>query len=153
MFVFFFGLLLELFCNLSLFQNEKKGNFPIPLSEVEYEGFRLDQGERLLLTEDAGTIRIPVGDHVGEVACSYDYDGLLNMTVRPMWKMSTGRFGRGTLKFFSTKNPKHDTQTAWIPVGKETELRCSFPSAGENLYEPGLSYIDFASMPLIFHRL
>ena len=81
-FVFFFGLLLELFCNLSLFQNEKEGNFPIPLSEVEYEGFRLDQGERLLLTEDAGTIRIPVGAYVGEVACSYDYDGLLNMTVR-----------------------------------------------------------------------
>lgn len=38
-FVFFLGLLLELFCNLSLFQNEKEGNFPIPLSEVEYEAF------------------------------------------------------------------------------------------------------------------
>ena len=141
-FVFFFGLLLELFCNLSLFQNEKEGNFPIPLSEVEYEGFRLDQGERLLLTEDAGTIRIPVGAYVGEVACSYDYDGLLNMTVRAYVENEYGEVRERDAEIFLDKNPK-TIQTAWIPVGKETDCVELSVSRGD-LYEPGLSYIDFA---------
>lgn len=147
-FVFFFGLLLELFCNLSLFQHEKEGNFPIPLSEVEYEGFRLDQGERLLLTEDAGTIRIPVGAYVGEVACSYDYDGLLNMTVRAYVENEYGEVRERDAEIFLDKNPK-TIQTAWIPVGKETDCVELSVSRGD-LYEPGLSYIDFASMPLSF---
>ena len=147
-FVFFLGLLLELFCNLSLFQNEKEGNFPIPLSEVEYEGFRLDQRERLLLTEDAGTIRIPVGAYVGEVACSYDYDGLLNMTVRAYVENEYGEVRERDAEIFLDKNPK-TIQTAWIPVGKETDCVELSVSRGD-LYEPGLSYIDFASMPLSF---
>jgi uncharacterized membrane protein len=147
-FVFFFGLLLELFCNLSLLHHEKEGNFSIPLSNVEYKGFQLEQGGRLRLTEEAGTIRIPVGTYVGELACSYDYDGLLNMTAKAYVENEYGEIRERDAEILRDKNPK-TIQTAWIPVGKEADCIELSVSRGE-LYEPGLSYIDFASMPLEF---
>ena len=147
-FVFLLGLLLELCCNRSLFQHEKTGNFSIPLSQVEYEGFQLEQGERLRLTEEAGIIRIPVGTYVGELACSYDYDGLLNMTARAYVENDYGEIRERDAKILRDRNPK-TIQTAWISIGRETDRIELSVSRGE-LYEPGLSYIDFASMPLSF---
>ena len=147
-FVLLLGLLLELCCNRSLFQHEKTGNFSIPLSQVEYEGFQLEQGERLRLTEEAGIIRIPVGTYVGELACSYDYDGLLNMTARAYVENDYGEIRERDAKILRDRNPK-TIQTAWISIGRETDRIELSVSRGE-LYEPGLSYIDFASMPLSF---
>lgn len=147
-FVFLLGLLLELCCNRSLFQHEKTGNFSIPLSQVEYEGFQLEQGERLRLTEEAGIIRIPVGTYVGELACSYDYDGLLNMTARAYVENDYGEVRERDAKILRDRNPK-TIQTAWISIGRETD-RIELSVSRGDLYEPGLSYIDFASMPLSF---
>ena len=147
-FVFLLGLLLELCCNRSLFQHEKTGNFSIPLSQVEYEGFQLEQGERLRLTEEAGIIRIPVGTYVGELACSYDYDGLLNMTARAYVENDYGEIRERDAKILRDRNPK-TIQTAWISIGRETD-RIELSVSRGDLYEPGLSYIDFASMPLSF---
>lgn len=147
-FVFLLGLLLELCCNRSPFQHEKTGNFSIPLSQVEYEGFQLEQGERLRLTEEAGIIRIPVGTYVGELACSYDYDGLLNMTARAYVENDYGEVRERDAKIFHDRNPK-TIQTAWISIGRETD-RIELSVSQGDLYEPGLSYIDFASMPLSF---
>ena len=147
-FVFLLGLLLELCCNRSLFQHEKTGNFSIPLSQVEYEGFQLEQGERLRLTEEAGIIRIPVRTYVGELACSYDYDGLLNMTARAYVENDYGEIRERDAKILRDRNPK-TIQTAWISIGRETD-RIELSVSRGDLYEPGLSYIDFASMPLSF---
>ncbi len=147
-FVFLLGLLLELCCNRSLFQHEKTGNFSIPLSQVEYEGFQMEQGERLRLTEEAGIIRIPVGTYVGELACSYDYDGLLNMTARAYVENDYGEIRERDAKVLRDRNPK-TIQTAWISIGRETD-RIELSVSRGDLYEPGLSYIDFASMPLSF---
>ena len=44
--VFALGILFELFCNLPLIQNKGEGNFEIPLSQTEYEGFELRTAER-----------------------------------------------------------------------------------------------------------
>ena len=85
---------------------------------------------------------------MGEVACSYDYDGLLNMTVRAYVENEYGEVRERDAEIFLDKNPK-TIQTAWIPVGKETDCVELSVSRGD-LYEPGLSYIDFASMPLSF---
>lgn len=147
-FVFLLGLLMELCCNRSLFQHEETGNFSIPLSQVEYEGFQLEQGERLRLTEESGIIRIPVGTYVGELACSYDYDGLLNMTARAYVENDYGEVRERDAKILHDRNPK-TIQTAWISIGRETE-RIELSVSRGDLYEPGLSYIDFASMPLSF---
>lgn len=89
-----------------------------------------------------------MGAYVGEVACSYDYDGLLNMTVRAYVENEYGEVRERDAEIFLDKNPK-TIQTAWIPVGKETDCVELSVSRGD-LYEPGLSYIDFASMPLSF---
>lgn len=147
-FVFFFGLFLELLCSLSLFRNEKTGNFSIPLSKAECEGFQLEEGTGLRLTEEAGTIRIPVDAYVGELACFYDYDGLLNMTVRSYVENEYREIRERDAKILHDRNPK-TIQTAWIPVKGEAEY-IEISVSREGLYEPGLSYIDFASKPLIF---
>lgn len=148
--VFALGILFELFCNLPLIQNKREGNFEIPLSQTEYEGFELRTAENgsqaLVLTEEVGRIHIPVGEFIGKLACSYEYEGLLNLTAEAHVENEYGEVRERDSIKIQDRNPKTN-KTTWLNIRRETES-VDLTVSREGLFEPGLSYIDFSSMPL-----
>lgn len=176
-FVLVFGLLMEFFCNLPLIRNQAEGNFEIPLSELTFEGFELEYGAAdaknsdirengealsggessgqaqpapvsLRLTADTGTIQIPVNGFIGELACTYEYDGLLNLSAEANVENEYGEVRERDALKITDRNPK-PVKTTWLCIGRKTQS-VDLTVSRDGLYEPGLSYIDFGSMPLSF---
>ena len=117
--VFALGILFELFCNLPLIQNKGEGNFEIPLSQTEYEGFELRTAENgsqaLVLTEEVGRIHIPVGEFIGKLACSYEYEGLLNLTAEAHVENEYGEVRERDSIKIQDRNPKTN-KTTWLNI-------------------------------------
>lgn len=161
LFVLFFGLAMEFFCNLPLIKNREQGTFPISLSEIEYEGFTLEKKEKmgeshasdsservLTLTEETGTIHIPINGYIGKLACSYEYEGLLNLQAVAHVKNEYGELRERDALIIQDRNPK-TVKTTWLKIGRDTES-IDLVVSRDSLYESGLSYIDFDAMPLSF---
>ena len=79
------GIFLEIFCNLPLFRansGKNQGSFSVDISQTTYEGFHEDGG-KLVFDGNGGKIRVPLsGRYVDKLCYSYEYEGLLNATVK-----------------------------------------------------------------------
>lgn len=102
----------------------------------------------LRLTADTGTIHIPVNGFIGELACTYEYGGLLNLSAEADVENEYGEVRERDALKITDRNPK-PVKTTWLRIGRKTHS-VDLTVSRDGLYEPGLSYIDFSSMPLSF---
>ncbi|MCI7262647.1 MAG: hypothetical protein MR562_05480, partial [Clostridiaceae bacterium] len=147
--VLFFGILLELFCNYPAIRERQRGGSEvteISLQEISREGFEERDG-KLVLAADSGFLHIPLdGSYVGKFCYSYEYDGLLNATVRVGYRNIYGEVRERDARMTEDHNPKV-LKTSWIPVNGRAEY-VDISVTRDNLREAGLSYVDFDSLPL-----
>lgn len=157
--VFAIGLLGELFCNIpALRANGFAGQVTriIDFSDIQTSGFEIvkeddssgtDEKEILKLTDDTGYIRIPLdGTYVSRFIYSYDYDGLLNATVRLGYRNVYGEQGEQDARMITDRNCRV-LKLSSIPVNGKIDY-VDILIKREELEEKGLSYIDFDKMSL-----
>lgn len=149
LFVLIVGIILEFFCNLMPIRansGKNHGSFVIDMSRVSAEGFHEERG-KLVFDGEEGTIHVPLdGRYVGKFRYSYEYDGLLNATVKIGVYNEYGELRERDILTVEDRNSKN-IKNSWIPVGKRAEY-ARIHISREMLDEPGLSYINFAGMPL-----
>ena len=148
--VFLLGLCLEFFCNVPALQAQKDGNasYAIALGDVSQSGFE-ETDEGLRLAGEEGFLHIPLrGGYIGDFCYSYEYDGLLNVSVRVGLNNAYGEVRERDARNLTDRNCKV-LNTSWIPVQKKAAYVDLYVSR-DGLREPGLSYIDFDSLPLTF---
>ncbi len=150
-FVILFGLILEfafLFPALRAKGGENHGRQETELSEISQEGFELTE-DGLRLKGESGFLHIPLdGSYVGKFVYSYEYDGLLNVSVRIGVRNVYGELRERDAVTLEDRNSRV-LDTSWIPVGAKADYVEIYVSR-DGLREEGLSYIDFDSMPLTF---
>ena len=143
------GIFLEIFCNLPLFRansGKNQGSFSVDISQTTYEGFHEDGG-KLVFDGNGGKIRVPLsGRYVDKLCYSYEYEGLLNATVKVGVYNEYGELRERDILTVEDRNSKN-IKTSWIPVGKRAEY-AEIYIFRDALDEPGLSYIDFSGFPL-----
>ena len=116
------------------------------MSRVTYEGFHEEDG-KLVFDGENGKIRVPLnGRFVGKFCYSYEYDGLLNATVKVGVYNDYGELRERDILTVTDRNSKN-VKNSWIPVNRRAEYAEIYVFR-EALDEPGLSYIDFKAMPL-----
>ena len=149
--VLFLGIVLELFCNYPAIRERQRGNSEvteISLQEISREGFEERDG-KLFLAVDSGFLHIPLdGGYVGKFCYSYEYDGLLNATVRVGYRNIYGEVRERDARMTEDRNPKV-LKTSWIPVNGRAEY-VDISVTRESLREAGLSYVNFDLLPLTF---
>lgn len=147
--VFAIGIFLEVLCNLPLLRansGKSHGSFTVDMSRVTYEGFHEEDG-KLVFDGENGKIRVPLnGRFVGKFCYSYEYDGLLNATVKVGVYNDYGELRERDILTVTDRNSKN-VKNSWIPVNRRAEYAEIYVFR-EALDEPGLSYIDFKAMPL-----
>lgn len=147
--VFAIGIFVEVLCNLSLLRansGKSHGSFTVDMSRVTYEGFHEEDG-KLVFDGENGKIRVPLnGRFVGKFCYSYEYDGLLNATVKVGVYNDYGELRERDILTVTDRNSKN-VKNSWIPVNRRAEYAEIYVFR-EALDEPGLSYIDFKAMPL-----
>lgn len=147
--VFVMGIFLEVLCNLPLIRanaGKSQGSFAVDMSRVTYEGFHEEDG-KLIFDGENGKIRIPLDGRFVEKFCySYEYDGLLNTTVKVGVYNDYGELRERDILTVEDRNSKN-VKNSWIPVGKKAEYAEIYVFR-DALDEPGLSYINFRAMPL-----
>lgn len=143
------GIFLEIFCNLPLIRansGNNQGSFSVDISQTTYEGFHEDGG-KLVFDGNGGKIRVPLsGRYVDKLCYSYEYEGLLNATVKVGVYNEYGELRERDILTVEDRNSKN-IKTSWIPVGKRAEY-AEIYIFRDALDEPGLSYIDFSGFPL-----
>ena len=143
------GIFLEIFCNLPLIRansGKNQGSFSVDISQTTYEGFHEDGG-KLVFDGNGGKIRVPLsGRYVDKLCYSYEYEGLLNATVKVGVYNEYGELRERDILTVEDRNSKN-IKTSWIPVGKRAEY-AEIYIFRDALDEPGLSYIDFSGFPL-----
>lgn len=143
------GIFLEVLCNLPLLRansGKSQGSFIVDMNRVTYEGFHEENG-KLIFDGENGKIRVPLdGQFVGKFCYSYEYDGLLNTTVKVGVYNDYGELRERDILTVEDRNSKN-VKNSWIPVGRRAEYAEIYVFR-EILDEPGLSYIDFKAMPL-----
>ena len=143
------GIFLEILCNLPLIRansGKSRGSFAVDISQTTYEGFHEDSG-KLVFDGDGGRIRVPLGGRYVDKFCySYEYEGLLNATVKVGVYNEYGELRERDILTVEDRNSKH-IKTSWIPAGKRAEY-AEIYIFRDALDEPGLSYIDFSGFPL-----
>lgn len=149
--VFVLGLCLEFFCNLpALFARGENApaSYAVSMEKISQSGFEeTDKG--LLLTGEEGFIHVPLsGDYIGDFCYSYEYEGLLNVSVRVGIKNVYGETRERDAKNITDRNSKV-LKNSWIPVHGKADYVDLYVTR-DGLREPGLSYIDFDAMPLLF---
>ena len=139
------GIFLEIFCNLPLIRansGKNQGSFSVDISQTTYEGFHEDGG-KLVFDGNGGKIRVPLsGRYVDKLCYSYEYEGLLNATVKVGVYNEYGELRERDILTVEDRNSKN-IKTSWIPVGKRAEY-AEIYIFRDALDEPGLSYIDFS---------
>lgn len=147
--VFAIGIFVEVLCNLPLLRansGKSHGSFTVDMSRVTYEGFHEEDG-KLVFDGENGKIRVPLnGRFVGKFCYSYEYDGLLNATVKVGVYNDYGELRERDILTVTDRNSKN-VKNSWIPVNRRAEYAEIYVFR-EALDEPGLSYIDFKAMPL-----
>lgn len=151
LFVLGFGLAAEFLMNIpALLANGWKAETrrEIVWEDISQEGFQ-KEGNRFTLTGDSGYIHIPLdGSYIGKFGYSYEYDGLLNVTVRVGMRNVYGESRERDAKTMVDRNSRV-LQESWIPVFGQADY-VDLHVTRDLLREPGLSYIDFDSMELAF---
>lgn len=146
--VFWIGICLECLCNLPLFLAQRRGNasYSIAAADLEYSGFE-ETENGLFLTGEEGFLHIPLtGDYIGTFRYSYDYEGLLQVSVRIGMENVYGEVREKSARNEIDRNCKV-LDTSWIPIyGKAAYVDLYLNR--EMLREEGLSYLDFDAMPL-----
>ena len=149
LFVILFGIIAELCC---LFPAARAlggyGRFQsvsLDLSDAAYTGFELAGGE-LVLTEDVGFLRIPLGGrYTGKFVYSYRYDGLMNAEVKVASRNAFGELREKEMVITRDRNPRILPESR-IPVNGFAEY-AEITLNRNDLREAGLSQYDFDSMP------
>lgn len=143
------GILLEVFCNLPLLRadsGKSRGSFIVDMSQVAFEGFHEENG-RLIFDGESGKVYIPLrGRYVDKFCYSYEYEGLLNATVKVGIYNDYGEVRERDILSVEDRNSKN-IGNSWIPVGKRAEY-AEIYIFRDALDEPGLSYINFEQLPL-----
>lgn len=147
--VLFLGICLEFFCNVPLLLAQKNGeaSYSIAIEEMAYSGFE-ETEDGLCLTGEDGFVHVPLkGTYLGAFRYSYEYDGLLNLSVRVGMENAYGEVQEKSARNLMDRNCKV-LNTSWIPIyGKAAYV--DFYVNREMLREPGLPYLDFDAMPLM----
>lgn len=151
LFVCILGLLLELFFSLPALKGRTAGEglqTVIALDSVTYEGFHKEDG-KLIFDGEQGVIHIPLkGQYVDRLKYSYDYQGLLNLTAKIGVYNEYGELRERDILTIRDKNSKV-LSNSYLRIGERAEY-AELTVSRQGLYEPGLSYLDFASMTLSF---
>lgn len=149
--VFILGLVLEFCANLPALRQtsgKQSAEWAFSVDQLTYEGFREKEG-KLTLEAESGTIHIPLdGRFVDKFTYSYDYDGLMNVNVRARVYNEYGELRDRDDLNIQDRNSRLVKQS-WVRIGGRVESVDLTVSRG-GLFEQGLSYIDFSSMPLTF---
>lgn len=145
------GLLLELCFNLPAIRAVSGGgqaSCEIPFHEIVSDGFEERDG-KLVLTGESGYLHIPLsGAYVGKFVYSYEYEGLLNASVKIGVRNIYGESRELDAVMTEDRNSRV-LHTSWIPVGKRADYADIYVTR-DMLRESGLSYLDFDSWPLSF---
>ena len=146
--VFVMGIFLEVLCNLPLIRanaGKSQGSFVVDMSRVTYEGFHEEDG-KLIFDGENGKIRIPFdGRFVGKFCYSYEYDGLLNTTVKVGVYNDYGELRERDILTVEDRNSKN-VKNSWIPVGKKAEYAEIYVFR-DALDEPGLCLLYTSPSP------
>lgn len=145
------GLAAELLCNLPAIRanaGKSYSSYGISFDQITYEGFYEDNG-RLVFEGEEGRIHIPLeGRYVDKFRYSYDYGGLLNLTAYAGIYNEYGEAGENDILTIEDRNSRI-IQSSYLKIGKRAEYIDLFVTK-RDLFVPGLSYIDFASLELAF---
>ncbi len=166
--IFVIGLLGELFFNLPALRANgwsQKSCRTIEIDDVQISGFEVvtengdsgsfaadnqkisEETKVLRLTDETGYIHIPLdGTYVSQFVYSYDYDGLLNATVRFGYRNVYGEQSEHDAKMVTDRNCRV-LKFSSVPVNGKIDY-VDILIKREELSEDGLSYINFDEMPL-----
>lgn len=111
---------------------------------VSSDGFELRE-DGLFMTGEAGFLHIPLtGEYIGDFYYSYEYDGILNASVRVGMVNEYGETRERDARNLTDRNCKV-LNTSWIPVNGKADYVDIYISR-DGLRESGLSYIDFDAL-------
>lgn len=147
--VFFLGICLEFFCNVPLYLAQKNGeaSYPVAMEKLTYSGFEKTEKGLYFIGEE-GFIHVPLkGGYIGSFRYSYEYEGLLNLSVRVGMENAYGEVREKSARNLMDRNCKV-LDTSWIPIYGKAAYVDVYVNR-EMLREAGLSYLDFDAMPLV----
>lgn len=151
--VFVIGVLGEFVCNFPALRANgwtRQATRTIALDEVQVSGFERVETEKtevLQLSDASGYLHIPLdGSYVSQFLYHYDYDGLLNATVRLGYRNIYGEQREHDAKMVMDRNCRV-LKFSSVPVNGKLDY-VDLLITREDLDEEGLSYMNFVGMPL-----
>lgn len=146
--VFVIGVLGEFVCNFPALRANgwtRQATRTIALDEVQVSGFERVETEKtevLQLSDASGYLHIPLdGSYVSQFLYHYDYDGLLNATVRLGYRNIYGEQREHDAKMVMDRNCRV-LKFSSVPVNGKLDY-VDLLITREDLDEEGLSYMNF----------